>query len=90
MAAASVVPRTAWWKGHLRRGRREAMIVVGEERGVGWRAGSGVGGVEMWGGVEGLGVVWLGRMSVNACGETSWANALLYSYAKMTKGLPAE
>lgn len=55
-----------------------------------WGAGSGVGGVEMWGGVEGLGVVWLGRMSVNACGGTSWANALLYSYAKMTKGLPAE
>lgn len=28
VAAARVLPRTAWWKGHLRRGRREAIVVA--------------------------------------------------------------
>lgn len=39
VAAASVVPRTAWWKGHL---RREAMVVAG------WQGGGDVVGVGLW------------------------------------------
>lgn len=58
MAAASVVPRTAWWKGHLRSGRREAMVVAGwQESGV-LSGRGGVGG----GGGGGKGQSWrLGR-----------------------------
>lgn len=55
MAAASVVPRTAWWKGHLRSGRREAMVVAGwQGSGVLWGWGSVPAGVRV-GVLAGLG-----------------------------------